>query len=154
MTTADGEVHDMTNATIERIARLMHAAALAWWDTLPGEDDRVRQTWEELSESTLVKLCLDYLNLHGIPAWRQNTGAVALDDGRGHRRFVRFGVEGMSDILGILPPSGRLLAVEAKTLTGRLRPAQAAFLARVTDCGGLAGVVRSLEDLQALLRGR
>jgi hypothetical protein len=103
------------------------------------------------TESSLVKACLAYLQLAKVPAWRNNSGAAAFAGPAG-RRFVRFSVEGCSDILGVLPPSGRLLAVECKRPGGKLTAAQAAFLSAVGAAGGLAFVVRSVDDLAAALR--
>lgn len=99
-----------------------------------------------MSETALVKACLQLLALRGIPSWRNNSGALAVG-----KRFVRFGHPGSSDILGILAPGGRLLAVECKTATGRLSPAQRAFLDNVTRAGGLALVVRDVAQLDRAL---
>jgi hypothetical protein len=101
-------------------------------------------------EADLIRQCLDYLQLAKVPAWRQNTGCATFGAG-GKRRFVRFAVEGCSDILGVLPPSGRLLAVECKRPGGKLTAAQAAFLDNVRAAGGLALVVRDVRDLQRAL---
>jgi hypothetical protein len=103
-------------------------------------------------ESDLVRACLAYLQLAKVPAWRNNSGAAAFAGPAGRKRFVRFSVEGCSDILGVLPPAGRLLAVECKRPGGKLTPAQAAFLSAVGAAGGLAFVVRSVDDLAAALR--
>jgi hypothetical protein len=102
-------------------------------------------------ETDIVASCLAYLRLRKVPAWRQNTGCATFGAG-GRRRFVRFAVEGCSDILGVLPPSGRLLAVEVKRPGGKLTPAQAAFIDHVRAAGGLGVVVRSVDDLAAALR--
>src|SRR5438067_1269941 len=74
-------------------------------------------------ETDIVRACLQLLQLRKVPAWRNNTGAAAFAAG-GRRRFVRFGVAGAADVFGVLPPSGRLLAVEVKVPGGRVRPAQ------------------------------
>lgn len=92
-------------------------------------------------EGDLVRQCLAYLALQNIPAWRMNTGAT-----RAGERFIRFGTPGMADIIGIYP-GGRFLAVETKSPKGRLRPTQEVWLGRVRDAGGVALVVRSLDDL-------
>jgi hypothetical protein len=52
---------------------------------------------------------------------------------------------GISDILGI--HEGRFLAIEVKTASGSLSPAQARFLANVVDRGGIGFVARSAEDV-------
>jgi len=102
-------------------------------------------------ESAIVRQCLDYLALCRIPAWRNNTGAMR-SEYKGKSRFVRFSVPGCSDILGILPPLGRLLAVECKRPGGKVSPAQQAFLGLVERAGGLAVVAYSLDDLASVMR--
>ena len=103
------------------------------------------------TESSLVKACLAYLQLAKVPAWRNNCGAAAFAGPAGRKRFVRFAVEGCSDIIGILP-GGKFLAVEVKKPGGKLTAAQAAFLDNVRAAGGLGIVVRSVDDLAAALR--
>jgi len=105
-------------------------------------------------ETDTVRAILQFLALHHIPAWRVNTGAAKIGG-----RFLRFGSPGMSDILGIRVVHatslmkrpilvGRLLAIEVKTATGRVTPAQQAFLTLVNAHGGLAFVARSVEDVR------
>jgi len=53
--------------------------------------------------------------------------------------------------LGILTPSGRLLAVECKAPGGKLRPEQKQFLDDVTECGGLAICVSDIGQLDVAL---
>ncbi len=98
-------------------------------------------------EGQVLRACLDYLALAKIRAWRNNTGA--LPDAAG--RPVRFGLAGSSDILGVLP-GGRFLSVEVKAPGGRTTALQDQFLAGITQAGGLALVVRSIEDLRRGLR--
>jgi hypothetical protein len=90
------------------------------------------------TESSLVKACLQLLQLRRIPCWRQNTGCAAFAGPAGRKRFVRFSTPGAADVLGVLPPSGRLLAVEVKRPGGKLTAAQAAFIDHVRAAGGLA----------------
>ena len=72
-------------------------------------------------------------------------------------RLVTFGLaRGSADLIGwrtitITPDMvGHRLAVftsiEVKTLTGRVRPEQTAWLEAVRGAGGIAGVARSVED--------
>jgi hypothetical protein len=97
-------------------------------------------------ESGVVAACLQYLAARQIFAFRNNTGAACFD-----KRFVRFGTPGAADILAVLPPTGRLLAVECKRPGGRLTPAQCAFIDHPRAAGGLALVVRDVCDLQRAL---
>lgn len=78
--------------------------------------------------------------------WRANTGAARTREGR----LIRFGMKGQADILGLCA-GGRLLAIEVKTATGRLRPEQEAFRDLVVRFGGLWILARSAEDAVAQL---
>lgn len=98
-------------------------------------------------ESTVLSQCLAYLSICRIPCWRLNTGALPVG-----KRFVRFGVPGSADILGVIPPSGRALAVEVKRPGGRISPTQVAWLDLFRSAGGLALVVHSIEELRLALR--
>ena len=95
-----------------------------------------------------------------VRLWRNNTGK--LRDERG--QLVTFGLcPGSADLIGYrtitVGPEhlGQTLAVfaavEVKTPTGRPTAEQTAFLAHVTAAGGIAGIVRSVEEAQALLGG-
>lgn len=98
-----------------------------------------------MNETELVKACLDILHELGILAWRQNTGAVAAEH-KGRRRYVRFGVPGISDILGVMP-GGRFLAVECKVARNPLTPKQREFLDEINRIGGLGIVARDVDDV-------
>jgi hypothetical protein len=70
-------------------------------------------------------------------------------------QYVHFGLcTGSSDLVGIVPPSGRFLAIEVKTYFGKTTPGQEAFLKMVNDCGGIGFVARSPEEALEILRGR
>jgi hypothetical protein len=104
------------------------------------------------TETQLVRACLDYLKLRGVCAWRSNSGAMTAGDGP-RKRFVRFsGARGCSDILGVAP-GGRFLALEVKMPAGRLTADQEAFLAQIRAAGGVALVVRSVDELRQALDG-
>jgi len=96
-----------------------------------------------LRERDVLKDCLEYLNLKGVFAWRNNTGAVKVKS-----RFIKFGYKGSSDIIGILP-NGRFLAIECKRENGGvLSQEQKEFLQTILKNKGLALVVHSVEELQ------
>ena len=105
------------------------------------------------TEHQVQTACLQYLAVCPSVAWaqRMNTGAVKIPaiDGK-PPRFVRYGFPGCSDILGQMT-DGRVLAIEVKSAAGRATEAQDAFLKRVATYGGVAGVVRSTAQLQALI---
>jgi hypothetical protein len=83
-------------------------------------------------------------------AHRMNSGAAWLPGKGGKLRPVRFGFDGCPDVLGMMK-SGRLLAVEVKRPSGKPTPVQERFLELVRAHGGVAGVVRSVDDLLRLL---
>ena len=101
-------------------------------------------------ESEIQASILRLLRVLGIPAWRANTGAF-LGEYQGRRRFVRFGPKGQADILGILPPDGRLLAIEVKRPGHHASHDQVAFLELVTHHGGLGMVVTSANEVKHAL---
>lgn len=103
---------------------------------------------KQTPESGLVGQCLRYLELLGVPAWRNNVGAMRCGE-----RYIRFGPVGASDILGCLPPAGRLLALECKVAPNKPTTAQREFLRRVRRAGGVGAVVYRLEDLEEALWG-
>ena len=93
--------------------------------------------------------------LPGFRAWRNNSGKLP-DPRTG--RWVQFGVAspGGSDLLGyrtieITPDMvGRRVAVftalEIKTPTGRATPEQLKFIEHIARAGGIAAVVRSIDE--------
>lgn len=99
----------------------------------------------------LVNGCLQLLTLAKVPAWRNSTTGVYDPAKQRFRKFV--GRKGVSDILGLVPPSGRIIAVECKSGTGRLTPEQREFLADINANGGIGVCVHSIADLESFLRG-
>lgn len=104
-----------------------------------------------ITEAEVLAHCLAYLRHAGVTHWRANTGAARLPGKGGRQQLVRFGVPGQSDILAVIAPQGRLLAIEVKRPGGRATAAQRAFQQNVVAAGGFAGVVHSVEELRALL---
>lgn len=104
-------------------------------------------------EGAILSALLDYLA--AVRVWRKriNTGAFS-GEHKGKKRFVRFGVSGMADIISSPPNKYGVpvfLWVEAKTATGRQSPAQKEFEQEVKENGHYYCVARSVEDLQAVL---
>lgn len=88
----------------------------------------------------------------GLVLWRNNTG-LAVDG----RRRIRYGLAvGSSDLIGILVPEGRFVALEVKAPNGKgPTPEQERFLELVRRSGGFAAVVRSVSDArEAVSRAR
>lgn len=99
------------------------------------------------SPNALVTQCLALLRLHGLFAWRANCGG-----GLRRGRPIKANPEGTPDLLCVLPPSGRLLAVECKTGTGRVSGAQRAWMEAAERAGATCLVVRDVKELEAWLR--
>lgn len=58
--------------------------------------------------------------------------------------------KGVSDILGIY--KGKFLAIEVKSAKGRLSPNQIIFQQEVTEHGGYALTIKSIEELELQLK--
>ena len=101
-----------------------------------------------MTESQLVSACLQYLNLRGIFAWRNNSTGI-WDEKQGRYRRSK-GMLGTADILGVFP-GGRALAVECKSARGKTTLDQEVFLGLFRQAGGLAMVVRSIGELMEAL---
>jgi hypothetical protein len=91
---------------------------------------------------------LKYLKLRRIYCWSNPSGAVRIRPGK----FMSFGKKGAADIIGLLAPDGRFLAVETKAPDGRLSPEQKQFLAGIREQGGVAVIARSWVDVDQALR--
>jgi len=127
-------------------------AMIAMWRAF-GEATRPRPTKPgpprrapiEATIQTAIRLALG--REPDLALWRNETG-VAVHNGR----RVRYGLcVGSADIIGILAPAGRFVALEVKTATGRVSPDQVRFLQLVRNRGGFAAVVRSVDDARAAL---
>ncbi len=81
--------------------------------------------------------------------WRNNTGKLQDRGGR----WVTYGIGvGGADLVGIYKPTGRFVAWEVKTPTGKLSPEQKAWHYAVTQAGGAVFVARSVDEALAQLR--
>jgi hypothetical protein len=115
---------------------------------------RFRLTQPEPAEAIVLRAVLKRLRLHPGVAWveRLNSGAgqIAFADG-GKSQWMRFAWRGAPDLIGQLT-DGRILCVECKRPSGRLRPDQEAFLNTVRCQGGVAFVARSQDDVTRELK--
>ena len=93
-------------------------------------------------ESNLQKDILELLQYEKIPAYRINSGATVIEN-----RFIRFGVEGFSDIIAFLPPDGKSFAIETKSLIGKKRTKQIEFINFINKTGGVGIFTRSIDDV-------
>jgi len=111
------------------------------------------------SEQTIQQHIRLACSIGNCRLFRNNTGT--LKDANG--RPVSFGLcKGSADLIGwrsvTITPSmvGQTVAIftsiEVKSSSGRVKPEQQRWLNAVQAAGGIAGVVRSVEDAMDLLR--
>lgn len=93
------------------------------------------------------RILLEIGSIPWLRVWRNNTGALLDRNGK----LVKFGLQGSADILGIMKPQGRFLAIEVKTEKGRQSESQKRFQQMVEDMGGLYILARSPEDVTKAL---
>jgi len=102
----------------------------------------------DLSESAIQDSIKRAAPALGVLLFRNNSGVA--------RRRVRFGLAvGSSDLIGLLVPSGRFIAIEVKSASGKPTEEQLAFLDAVRAAGGFGAIVRSLDEARdAIARAR
>lgn len=101
-----------------------------------------------MRESVVQAAIMAYLARRGdVMYWRNNTGAYSPAPGQ----FVKYGAVGSADILGVWAPSGRFLAIEVKTPTGKISAAQRQWGNEVIDRGGIYIVARSVSEVEVAL---
>ena len=67
--------------------------------------------------------------------------------------YIRFGLAvGSADLIGVLKPDGRFIALEIKTPTGKTTPEQEAWLNTIRSFGGVAEVVRSVDEAMVVIQ--
>lgn len=92
-------------------------------------------------ENDLNRAICGWLDLMGIPHFRNNTGAYKRGKG-----YIRYGCPGSGDILGILP-GGRWLSIETKVGTNKPSDIQLEFMDTINRFGGLAFAAWSLDEV-------
>lgn len=86
-------------------------------------------------ESKIVKKIREHLELRGWLVWKNH--------GSGYSAY------GLPDLMGV--KDGRLIAIEVKNQVRVVTPAQAAWMRRLKRKGAIAGVARSIDDVEKLL---
>lgn len=100
--------------------------------------------YHKKEESALVKACMQYLSLKGYLPIRNNSGLIVV--GNEKRRAIKMGAAGSPDIIACVP-GGRFLAIECKSGKGKLSRAQQEFLKKVESLGGIAIVIKNIDEL-------
>ncbi len=99
------------------------------------------------TEAEIQREILKFLGCVAGRFTRMNSRVVMMPGRGGKERPIRFGEKGMADIIGVLKPSGRYIAIEVKRPGEDPTPEQEAFLREVADCNGIAIVARSVQDV-------
>lgn len=82
--------------------------------------------------------------------FRMNVGTGYTQDGR----YFSTGVpKGFSDLFGFRKSDGRAVFIEVKTPNGSVAVQQKAFLSAMQNAGAIAGICRSAEEAENLIRG-
>lgn len=92
---------------------------------------------------------MDYLSLNGYIVLRNNSGFIFLESKNG-KRAIKMGKAGASDIIAC-SPEGKFVAIECK-VNSKLTEKQKQFLDDVAEKGGIALVVKSLDDLITFIK--
>jgi hypothetical protein len=112
-----------------------------------------------MTESEIQKKIRIACNTGDCRAWRNNIAKVQI---RG--RWIDFGIPGKggSDLIGFqsvtITPGmvgekiAVFLAIECKTATGKASPEQKKFIEFIKKSGGIAGIARSCEDAEKILK--
>ena len=91
-----------------------------------------------MKESSIVKAILKYLKtLPGCFAWKEHGGM--------------YGTAGIPDIIACI--GGNFYGFEVKTERGKPTALQMATMRKIRTAGGIAVVVRSVDDVKAVLDG-
>src|SRR5262249_6039319 len=134
------------------VVAMRRAAAPAVWLGVPGSSpsasgQRSRAVGE--GGGSLLHPVWVGLARGGVLLGRDHVGVLRQPRGD----FARSGLAGgSSDLVGLVPPFGRFIGIEVKRLHGgRIGEHQERWLALVRRFGGVAGVVRSVEEALELV---
>src|SRR4051812_42536707 len=98
---------------------------------------------QSAEHSALVnEILLTFGSRKDLTLWKNATGAVKVGE-----RFLRFGMKGSPDILGI-GDGGVFLGIEVKTGNARQSPEQKLFEAMVFRRRGVYILARSIKDVE------
>lgn len=80
-------------------------------------------------ESDLQSSIMEWLDIHKVFYWRNNTGAFKTEN-----RFVKFGYKGSPDIICVY--GGQFVGIECKSPKGKQSENQKEFQKKLEDAGG------------------
>jgi hypothetical protein len=102
-----------------------------------------------MKEQDIQKQILEYLKLKGFFVWKNHNVGVYSKQAE---RYISYGgTKGIADIIGICP-NGKLIAIEVKKHGGYATAEQKEFLSLIENFNGIAGLARSIEDVEEILK--
>jgi hypothetical protein len=101
------------------------------------------------TEHQIQSTILQILPYYGVFAWRNNSGMIAVGEGK-YRRMIKIGTAGLPDIIGIQKESGKLVGLEVKKPSKKPTELQKHMLATLEKYGAIVAVVHSLEEVKKL----
>lgn len=84
---------------------------------------------------------IDFIYRQGGFSWRASSVGIYDEKVKQYRTAPK---KGVSDILAVIPPNGRLIAIEVKIGKDKLRLEQQGFLKNIEHVGGLSFVAKDL----------
>lgn len=97
-------------------------------------------------EQSIQRQILDFLRWRGVPCYKHQNAGIYREG-----RYIPSHTRGVSDIIGVIPPLGRYLAIEVKRPGGKPTLEQSQFIDTINQAGGLAFVAHSVEEVQEKL---
>jgi hypothetical protein len=98
------------------------------------------------SEHDIQTAILNMLPYYNVYAWRNNSGMIAVGEGK-YRRMIRLGTAGLPDIIGVHKDTGRLVACEVKKPGKKPTVLQQQMMDKLEEYGAIVFVASSINDV-------
>lgn len=95
--------------------------------------------------STLTNQIINFLYEQNIFAWRASSTGI-FDKRKGFYRTAP--KKGVADIIAIVPPYGRIMAIEVKIGKDHLSDEQRGFMKNVVYCGGISIIAKDFDKFE------
>lgn len=104
-----------------------------------------------IPEKVIQDQILYYLRMRGFLVWQNKSQGTYDPVARRFRKPGQFHMNGVPDILGILP-DGKFLGIEVKSAKGTLSPHQKEFILKANARQSVVFMARSLDDVIGRLK--
>lgn len=117
-----------------------------------GSDPKAQESlFGKVTTAALTSHAIWALSMKGYDAWRNNSVGI-WDPQKQVFRKNKSAKLGVSDVIGFHRRTGQFVACEIKNGKDRLSDDQEYFLEEVQRAGGLAMVIRSIDDIENYMR--